>query len=438
MNLISRILKRNPSEKEPELQFGRFNDGYKSEEQMAFWDQAVVLFAREKYLESFEALLRYLHEPDLENVFWTQANGKLTFTLYQGSKVIKGEVSAIHCFVYSVIAKYEKPDVQWMRLLLEENYNMTYSRYAVNASNEILIVFDNYMEEALPQKMYEALRELSVRADKIDDLLLFDFDKLKSTEIDHIKHHDQHIKDVKYRFLKEKTEAVRKNIEHPSHQFLTYKGSYIFMILACCYSLDYLIKPEGSLMKCIENCHRSYFNEQAEEPEIKTSTLIRLFNDFFNQSEEDIKAELYDARSTFGLDLPVGAQGLLEVIDAQWNDLIWFFENDFADVHRFVSDYVVGFSLFSMSLPIGYKKLLHVYYQVTEPQYFTDLGFSKVFVKDQKIVKQTVLKELQAIKTQYADEEYPLHLDLSLLEFDNISLFIHRYLLMLRQSLAGS
>jgi hypothetical protein len=360
MDLFSRILPKKQHRPLPNIQFGRFCDGYKSPVQVEYWDLAVKHFVAEKYLDSFEALLGFLKDFSSQNVIWTKSNGVIQFTLYQGSKLVSGEVSALHVWAKARIAGFESPDVGWMRILLEENYHMLYSRYAVNDQNEIIIVFDNFMEEASPHKMLEALRELAIRADKLDDILIADFSYLKPLQNQHIIPLPEHIKETKFRFFAEKRDEVQNLIKNPPQEFLSYKASYMYLILATGYSLDYLVKPEGKLMKCIEQCHSQYFNEMAMDPDIKIRLLIQNFSKMDDMDKSAFFSEMYETRSTFGMDLPVGSRGLLEVIEAQWSDLEWFYENGYHLVHKYMCDYIIGFSLFSMSLPLPYKKLLHI------------------------------------------------------------------------------
>ncbi len=436
MTLISNIFSRKGRDFKPNIQFGRYCDAYKTEEQLTHWDKAMILFGKEKYIESFEALLFFLKDPVLDNISWNQANGRLQFTLFQGSKVINGEVTAMDIKVYSEIAGFKDKEVSWMRILLEENYNLSYCRFGMNENDRISIYFDNYAEEAFPQKTYEALRELSIQADKLDDILLFEYNALTPLHNEHIIPLPEDVINVKLNFIKEKSSEVLRCIKNPTPEILSFSSSYIYMILACIYKLDYLIKPEGRLMKNIENCHRGYFNNQAELMEIKTSNLISCFQEILNISESDLKNELYDSCSTFGLDLPQGTLGLREIIEAQWVDLEWFYANKSTTTHRFICDYVVGFSLFSFALPHFYKDLLLLYFKVTESDYFENLGYNHSFQEGNKINRKKIVKEIQQLKTLHKNPEYDFEPDFSLLLCDSVMDFCHSYLNMVKRSLS--
>jgi len=435
MSLFSKLISKKEVHPNPDLQFGRYSDGYKTPEQMAFWESALKHYHNEKFLISLENLLAYLKEAHQENVVWTQSSGLLTFSIYQGSKIINGEATAIHMQVKAGITGFEKTDTRWMRVLLEENYSMTYSRFAINQDNEIVIYFDNFMEEAAPHKMYEALRELAIRADKMDDILLSEFDFLKPVQNKHIIPLADEVIKAKVGFVQKKLAEVYDRIQHPTDEIIRCKGSMVFMILACGYSLDYLVKPEGVLMKNIENWHKIYFNDQAETVEIKTRTLIEHFKEVFILSEEELQKELYDTRSTFGQDLPVGVRGLWEVLDAQWNDLEWYIQNGYLEVFRSICDYAVGFAMFSMSLPESYKKLLHVYYMVTESEYFRSLGFTESFYDGHGLRKKDILKKIQAIIAESSVSEYSVAADTSTLQFDSLDHFIFTYLHMIKNAI---
>lgn len=438
MSFFSKLIPKKENQPYPSLQFGRYSDGYKTSEQLLFWDNALKHYHNEKFLTSFENLLAYLKEAHQENVEWTQSSGLLTFTIYQGSKIITGEATAIHMQVRAGITGFEKTDPGWMRVLLEENYSMTYSRFAINQNNEIVIYFDNYMEEAAPHKMYEALRELAIRADKMDDILLSEFNHLKPIENKHIIPLSKEVIQAKTNFVLKKLALVNAIIQDPTDEVIRCKGSLVFMILACGYSLDYLVKPEGALMKNIENWHKIYFNDQAETVEIKTRMLIRHFKEVFDISEVELHKEMYDIRSTFGQDLPVGINGLWEVLDAQWNDLEWYIQNEYLLVFRAICDYSVGFSLFSMSLPESYKKLLHLYYMVTESEYFGSLGYPEMYSQNQTLKKKEIQKKIQTIIVESLQSDYPIKADTSLLRYESMEHFIFSYLLMIKNAITQS
>ncbi|MEZ4950995.1 MAG: hypothetical protein R2784_16665 [Saprospiraceae bacterium] len=45
---------------QPDIDFGRFTDSYKSAEQYAAWDKSLLYFEQDDYLDSFKEFFKYL------------------------------------------------------------------------------------------------------------------------------------------------------------------------------------------------------------------------------------------------------------------------------------------------------------------------------------------------------------------------------------------
>ena len=74
------------------------------------------------------------------------------------------------------IAKTDTLNIGFMRRLLERNFQLRYSRFALDEENNITIRFDTSVLDGSPYKLYYALKELTTNADKLDDLLIDDLD----------------------------------------------------------------------------------------------------------------------------------------------------------------------------------------------------------------------------------------------------------------------
>jgi hypothetical protein len=73
-----------------------------------------------------------------------------------------------------------------MRRLLEMNFHLYYSRYAIQ-DEKLCMLMDSSIETANPSKLYYGLKELAIKADKHDDLLIQDFTSLLPTGTDHLE-----------------------------------------------------------------------------------------------------------------------------------------------------------------------------------------------------------------------------------------------------------
>ena len=91
----------------PDIQFGRFSDSYKDEVKYDCWDRALAHYEEEQYVQAYIAFFQYLSDDELGNVVFNQALGKLTFTLYQGSKLITGYADTSKFYAEAKVAKFE-------------------------------------------------------------------------------------------------------------------------------------------------------------------------------------------------------------------------------------------------------------------------------------------------------------------------------------------
>ena len=109
------------------------------------------------------------------------------------------------------IAEFENLPVAIMRKLLEMNYSLDYCRFAIN-NNRVVIKFDTFAEACPPARLYYALRELALRADKQDDLLINEFDVLKPFDYHRIELPSE-IKETKYKYLMKWINEVLAKVE---------------------------------------------------------------------------------------------------------------------------------------------------------------------------------------------------------------------------------
>src|SRR5256885_6147697 len=175
--------KKKPEEEEPQpgLQFGRYSDNNKTVSKVEKWNAAEGLFKEKKYFQSIDAFFQYLKDDELDNVINTQNGKSGTFEFYQGSKIIRGKYDEVSFEGEAVLALMPQPSVPVMRRLLEMNFALYYTRYALDGE-KIYMFFDSDIETANPSKLYYGLKELATKADKQDDLLVQDFTTLNPVD----------------------------------------------------------------------------------------------------------------------------------------------------------------------------------------------------------------------------------------------------------------
>src|SRR6188474_1062753 len=183
--LFGRSRKKESPETGPDISFGRYSDNNKPVAKVNRWTDADNLFKEKKYAESLDAFFDYLRDDNIDNVVYERNGAEGRFHFYQGSKIVRGEFNNESLKADVTLAKMPQPSVPVMRRLLEMNFNLYYSRYALD-NERLCMNFDSDIETASPSKLYYGLKELSTKADKQDDLLVQDFTILETTDIEHV------------------------------------------------------------------------------------------------------------------------------------------------------------------------------------------------------------------------------------------------------------
>jgi len=172
MDLLRRLFGNGTKEEvRPDIRFGRYSDAYKSDHKYDAWDRALDLFEEGRYRESFELFFKYMQDATQDNVkTWTAADG-LHFELLQGSKVIYGHIGESLIKAEAKVAATEKLSIGFLRRMMELNYSLKYGRYALDHDDNLTLIYDSFLLDGSPYKMYYALALGSNRVSKMDLLL---------------------------------------------------------------------------------------------------------------------------------------------------------------------------------------------------------------------------------------------------------------------------
>ncbi len=420
----------------PNVRLGRFTDSYKSKAQYVAWDAALEKFENNDYLESYKEFFKYLRDDQEDNVRWLEENGGIRFEILQGSKRVSGFADARQLKAEAKIAQAKELSVAFMRRLVESNYSLDYSRFALDDDNNLIVKFDTFTLDGSPYKLYYALKEIAINADKQDDLLLDEFtDMLIPVEMGSKTELSPSEKEVKYNFIKSQIESVLEELDKATFSAEKYPGGISYLLLSVVYKVDYLTKPEGFIMETIERIHRSYFDNNDSKTMTQKNAVIRKeLEKILKRSKELIFNELYATSSTFGIIAPKGHDTLVGLIDGELPNMDWYEENKYIKVALSVPGYIVGNSLFNYALPQPARELLELYYRITEATFFTQLGFSPEYFDVNKEVFNT--KEIKnAVRKVVLDnkEKFPmLSPDFGILDYKNPCRFARTYLLLIK------
>ncbi len=398
--------------------FGRFSDAYKSKAQYEIWDAALQKFEHGDYLDSIKHLLDYLRNQNDNNLKIIQESPSLVFELYQGSKVLRGEVNERLFRAEVVIADCLALHIGFLRKSVEKSFDLIYGRYALNDKNQLCLIFDSLLPEASPHKLYYGMKEIAVHADKDDDLLLDEYPDLKAIN-------NQHIKNLKSEWLTTKVNFVRRTVENAlkddalgSLKQAKFPGAMSYIYLSALYKIDYLAKPEGRLMDLITKAHKQYFSMVGADISQRVQMLRQGMEEIAAVPDEDLRKELYEVISTFGITNTVKHETIQAIIDNEMTSMEWYEENKHFLVCEAICDYLVGYCLYNFAMPEPVQNLFHLYMQLAEPAYFKSLEYPIPYVDDAGHIKlKEVKKRVEAIigesQEKYPDLEFILPQDYS-------------------------
>jgi len=435
MGLFDRLFgTTNARPPQPDVRFGRYSDSYKTVGQYEAWDASLDKFEEQHYLEAYRAFFQYLRDEEENNVrCWNDESG-IRFEIYQGSKKITGFADTTALKAEAKVAQTNDLNVGFMRRLIEQNTSLEYSRFALDPENNITIVFDTYTLDGSPYKLYYALKELAVHADKQDDLLVEEFEVVHQIETSHLEPLSQNEKEAKYRFITSQIELVLREIDSGKLNPDQYPGAIAYLLLNLAYKLDYLIKPEGYTMETLERVHRQYFAKDDRTTPQKNVVLRREFQRLYERPKEDFFKEMYRITATFGITSPVNHDRVVAFIDGELHNMDWYKEHGHELVALAIPGYIIGYCMFNYAVPKPDRDFFHLYFQITEQAYFRELGFEIDYYDRNtgKFSKRAIRRAIDDIVDENISQFGKLNPAVNGLRYESLPDFAKSYLLMVR------
>ena len=364
---------KKKAEPEPAILFGRYSDNNKPVEKVNRWNDADSLFKEKKYTESFDAFFEYLRDDAIDNVVHERNESNGRFHFYQGSKIVRGSYDNEHLHAEVTLAKMATPNVPVMRRLLEMNFNLYYSRYALD-DERLCMRFDSDTETANPSKLYYGLKELSTKGDKQDDLLVQDFAALQTLDTDHVIEIPNEEKEIKYQWMQkwiDETVSYIKTLDADK-----FSGGIAYLLLALAYRIDYLIVPEGKVMHDLEKIVEIYFKKDERQPTEKNRDMITEFEKLKARPKEEVFAALYRSKHTFAIVTPQNYKTIADAIYNANQNINWYRDNNYPSIAAQIAEYGIAYCQYSYSLPKPVSEFFHLFMLVNYGEYFQALGFN--------------------------------------------------------------
>ncbi|MEI2739260.1 MAG: hypothetical protein V9F01_10775 [Chitinophagaceae bacterium] len=423
--LFGRSKKKDEPQPGPEIPFGRYSDNNKPVTKVNRWTDADTLFKEKKFTEGLDAFFEYLRDDAAQNVVYERNGAEGRFHLYQGSKIVRGTFNNELLKAEVMLARMPQPSVPVMRRLLEMNFNLYYSRFALD-NDRLCMSFDSDIETASPSKLYYGLKELSTKADKQDDLLVQDFAILETTDSEHVSVIPEQEKQVKYEFLQKWIKETLDTINGLDAD--KFSGGNAYMLLALIYKIDYLIAPEGKLLNDLEKIGAIYFKKD-ERPVIeKNRDMVEAFKQIQAATKEEIYKNLFRSKYTFAIVAPQQYKVVADSIHGANQNLIWYRDNNYPFIATQIAEYGFSYCQYSYSLPKVITELFHLYMMVNYSDYFAALGYKRYYDPAQnKFESDDIIEKIKTIQNSWKDK-YPL-MDFKTqnLRFDNLVNFCHSF-----------
>ena len=413
---------KKKTETEPSIYFGRYSDNNKPIEKVNRWTDAENLFKEKKYSESLDAFFDYLRDDALDNVVHERNERSGRFQFYQGSKIVRGDYDDNHLHAEVTLAKMPSPNVPVMRRLLEMNFNLYYSRYALE-EERLCMRFDSDVGTASPSKLYYGLKELSTKADKQDDLLVRDFSSLQILDTDHIIEIPKEEKEIKFEWMQKwigDTISYIKTLDSDK-----FSGGIAYLLLALAYRIDYLIVPEGNILHDLEKIVELYFKKDERQTTEKNRDIIEGFEKLKNKPKEEVSDALYRSKHTFAIVTPQNYKTIADAIYNANQNIGWYRDNNYPSIAAQIAEYGIAYCQYSYSLPRPVTELFHLFEMVNYGEYFRALGFTANFYNpetkqfDAEKIGERIKQILNTWKPKYPN----LKIKLENIKYDNMVSF---------------
>jgi hypothetical protein len=399
MDFWAKFIKKKPTKLN--LQFGRYSNVINNPKRNAYWEYAFKMYEAKKYSDAYKSLLLYLENALGDNINVDNVSkSRFNFQIIQGSKMILGVVNEDGIFVEVKIGKTTTHNYDFYINLLEENYYRQYTKYALDSEGNICIMFQSDHASASPLKLYYALREMAISADKNDDVWVQQYD-ISPIQTEHKYNSTDFEKREKFRYFKTKCAELKAYI-HENEDFLfSFPGAHAYLLLDFILTMDYLLKPEGKLMRTFEDIYRSFNNSFYSNPSEKVKEMNKNFLLLEEIDEIIFNKEIYPTIYTFGTPAFTNHQRVAEVIQSETQNMQWYLDNNKMEIVLAIGRYITGHLFYNYTLPAIDRDLLHLLYEVNEDSFFAVFDPKYSLIKKNRLSKKGILTKLDSIlKTQ--------------------------------------
>ena len=426
--LLQRLFGRKKiSRPDPGIRWGRYSDNNKTSGKIKRWAEAEELFKKEQYAESLDAFFDYLADEEEENVEYERKENNGSFRLFQGSKIVRGKFDENNLEAEIVVASMPEPGIPVMRRLLEMNFQLYYSRYALHEGS-IRMRFDTDLTTANPNKLYYGLRELAIKADKQDDLLVTEFGSVLPADTDHILplSEEEQEKRLKYFHLwLDKTLNYVNTLDQEK-----FAPAIAYLLLAVVFRIDFLLAPEGKLMQEIEKIPERHFKKEGRASAEKNQEMIDALQKLRNKPKEEILPFFFHSKHTFSIVSPQEHKQVADSIHGALQNMQWYRENNYPMIANEIMEYGFAYCQYSFSLPRPVTEFFQLFMEINHPGFFSDFGHVPVLYHEEsnRFEQELIEDIIEQINSRWRERYEKMRLNPSSLNFTNLLRFNQSFL----------
>ncbi len=408
--------------------FGRYSDAFKSKEKINFWREAVENFEQKKYFDSYRSFVKYAVDDKTQNLILKENTDSLEINFYQGTKLIRAKINNNGVTAESDIAIITKPGIAFMRRLLELNYSLYYTRFSLK-DNMIILKFDSSNIDCPPSKFYYAIKELAIKADKQDDLLIKDFSLLQPiNEVDTIAVSDNE-KHIRYKYYKKWIDEALNKVSTLNEN--SYEGGISYLLMSLVYKIDFFLMPEGNFVNQIEKLNSIYFANDNKSFVDKNNNIKEELIKLNNEPESNVLNSFYRTITAFSLLNPTNFNVVLNVINDNHKNVKWYQENKHEDIAISIYEYIFGYSLYHYGMVKCISNLFKLAMVLINYDFYSEItGESavKYFLEKDKPDSKVIIDEINKAIDDSIKDFPELNFKTDSLNFTSLLQFLNSYL----------
>ncbi|ABB43993.1 hypothetical protein Suden_0714 [Sulfurimonas denitrificans DSM 1251] len=379
---FGRSINANISKDEEKL----FNKSYE-----AFEDKEILL-AYEYFLKS---LINYSNGVSNENVIIKKEDDSLYFEIYQGGALIRGKATKKSLNAEAILCKKSSAHVALKRLILERNYQFTYTYYFSDDEYiKLKLSLDNTTMS--PQKLFFPLREIALNADFDKEYIKSEFLDISIEDVSHVKTLSEEELSLKYNFMHKWIDEINvKILSLPSNDNA---GMESFILLYLLFKIDYMLVPKFTIFKKSTKKIQEYFSDENLTVEAKNDELREHILELQEMSFDEFRKNFYNAKYTFNPTDKAPNEEIEIFITESLSKIRWYKNNRYNQIIPTMYKYIAMYLLYNYGLNPLTKELLHTLVEIQNPSFFKALGYTPLYDEESQIfAKRAIVSKVDSI-----------------------------------------